>query len=598
LHDGVIEMRFQSNVTGGFQVFAVTGVNTVSFAVKATKAARAGLLGFAVDRAHKGRTRRMRGFKVFQSVIPKPTAKTEVSTHDHPIQSLVWDDFTAQPGEKYEYVFHPLRGEPLKLDRKAAPVSVHVRTEMLFGKGKETHDVFFNRGVASSQAYVRKFGNHKPDDLDKKTRARALQWLSRDLDEAIVAFIRSARKGDALRGCFYEFRYKPVLDELKKAIDRGVDVLCIVDLKDNGTAKQASFPRTENEQAIKAAKISKKHIVRREARKSEIQHNKFLVLLKGAKRTPKEVWTGSTNLSVGGIHGQTNVGHWIRNASVARDFLAYWKLLSTDPGGRIGDSRSEASKKNAEFLTKVDALATVPTSIAKIAKGVTAIFSPRSKLSALDLYVKLLDDARKSSHITLAFGVGTAFKDALKDNTSKDHITFLLLEKEDKPNKKSKTPFVALKASNNVYQAWGSYLRDAVYQWAKETNNRSLKFNEHVAYIHSKFLLADPLSADPIVVTGSANFSEASTVDNDENMVIIRGDQRAADIYFTEYNRLFNHYYFRAVHEKTKGKDPSTGKSFSLFLAEDDSWLAKYEPGTVRQKRVNLFTSMAGAKNG
>ncbi len=33
---------------------------------------------------------------------------------------------------------------------------------------------------------------------------------------------------------------------------------------------------------------------------------------------------------------------------------------------------------------------------------------------------------------------------------------------------------------------------------------------------------------------------------NDENMLIIRGDQRVADIYLTEFNRLFNHYSFRS----------------------------------------------------
>ena len=38
-------------------------------------------------------------------------------------------------------------------------------------------------------------------------------------------------------------------------------------------------------------------------------------------------------------------------------------------------------------------------------------------------------------------------------------------------------------------------------------------------------------------------------------MLVIRGDQRVADIYFTEFNRLFYHYYFRAVMEKRGSKD-------------------------------------------
>ena len=40
----------------------------------------------------------------------------------------------------------------------------------------------------------------------------------------------------------------------------------------------------------------------------------------------------------------------------------------------------------------------------------------------------------------------------------------------------------------------------------------------------------------PIVVTGSANFSNASCVDNDENMLVIRGDKRVADVYLGEFS--------------------------------------------------------------
>ena len=43
-------MRFKSRKSGGFQVFAVSGTNTVSFAIDASAAARKGLLGFAVER--------------------------------------------------------------------------------------------------------------------------------------------------------------------------------------------------------------------------------------------------------------------------------------------------------------------------------------------------------------------------------------------------------------------------------------------------------------------------------------------------------------------------------------------------------------------
>ena len=52
--------------------------------------------------------------------------------------------------------FIPSRVVPKISIAAASPIRIRVRTEPLFGG---THDVFFNRGVASSQAYVRRFGN-------------------------------------------------------------------------------------------------------------------------------------------------------------------------------------------------------------------------------------------------------------------------------------------------------------------------------------------------------------------------------------------------------------------------------------------------------
>ena len=46
--------------------------------------------------------------------------------------------------------------------------------------------------------------------------------------------------------------------------------------------------------------------------------------------------------------------------------------------------------------------------------------------------------------------------------------------------------------------------------------------------MHTKCALIDPLGDDPVVITGSANFSDASTKNNDENMLVIRGDAAVA----------------------------------------------------------------------
>lgn len=215
-------MRFRSQPAGGYVIHAVSGVNTISFAIDAAGADTAGLLGFGVERLDPQADEQyfMYGFKVFRSVIPAPTKGLIVSTWDHPVQSFVWDDFTGKPSHRYTYRFHPLKGTPKNIERSAAPISIEVRTEPLYTRGP--HDVFFNRGVASSQAYERRFGNAPPDDLKPAAKCReALNWLSRDLDNALLKFINNARAGDTLLCCFYEFRYEPVATALKKAIDEG-----------------------------------------------------------------------------------------------------------------------------------------------------------------------------------------------------------------------------------------------------------------------------------------------------------------------------------------------------------------------------------------
>jgi phosphatidylserine/phosphatidylglycerophosphate/cardiolipin synthase-like enzyme len=303
----------------------------------------------------------------------------------------------------------------------------------------------------------------------------------------------------------------------------------------------------------------------RQARPSAIAHNKFMVRVAGGTR-PVEVWTGSTNLSLGGIHGQTNVGHWVRDAATAELFARYWRLLLDDPGGRKTDPPAEKARRNGEFTADVRALCPMPADLSQVPAGVSTTFSPQPDGTMLTAYAELLDSATDQASVTLAFGISAVFKNVLKDNTASDPLVFMLLEKKDAPSPRSRTPFVRINAANNVYQAWGA---------------------------HSKFMLVDPLGADPIVISGSANFSAASTVDNDENMLIIRGSQRVADLYHTEFNRLFNHYYFRSALEQLHRGRGQTDQP-SLFLDETPGWQAKYAPGTFRAKRLALYATMSG----
>jgi phosphatidylserine/phosphatidylglycerophosphate/cardiolipin synthase-like enzyme len=584
-------MRFISKKTEGYTIYAVSGVNTISFAIDSTDANTSGLLGFAIERHDLKNNQRyfMRGFKVFKEFLANPNQNTVVSTYENPVQSFVWDDFTGKPDNTYRYYFYPLKGSPKNLDRTALPIEILVQTEPLYSQTSK-HDIFFNRGVASSQAYAQKFGNTAPDAItDPAKKAAALNWLARDLKNALMAFIRQAKKGDALFACFYEFHYLEVVAAFKAAIDRGVQVAIIIDAKNN----KEQFPRNDNLRTIKAAGIPAKNIIRRQANQNNIQHNKFIIFAKGKAQTPTAVWTGSTNISEGGIFGQTNVGHWVKDQQTAKQFKEYWDILSADPGSALGDTRADATAKNKAFKQAVVGIQKdiVPDKLATIPHSTTPIFSPRLTDTMLHTYAQLLDSAKKYAAITLAFGISNVFKELLANNTAKDQITFMLLEKKDQPTTGQSKKFTYLTATNNVYEAFGSYIKDPLYQWTKEANTQLLKLNQHVLYIHSKFLIVDPFGNEPIVVTGSANFSIASTTENDENMIIIKGNKRVADIYFTEFNRLFNHYYFRSIYEGHHSQASATEDS--LFLAPNDSWLSKYKPGSLRYKRVMLFRKIS-----
>jgi hypothetical protein len=109
----------------------------------------------------------------------------------------------------------------------------------------------------------------------------------------------------------------------------------------------------------------------------------------------------------------------------------------------------------------------------------------------------------------------------------------------------------------------------------------------HVFFVHSKVLLIDPLSDDPLVCSGSANFSTNSLVANDENMLLVRGNARVADIYMTELDRIFRHFRARDIINQTaadgSGKNP-------LLLDPTDDWIApNFRPGTYKNNRRLLF---------
>jgi hypothetical protein len=73
-------------------------------------------------------------------------------------------------------------------------------------------------------------------------------------------------------------------------------------------------------------------------------------------------------------------------------------------------------------------------------------------------------------------------------------------------------------------------------------------------------------------------------------MLLIRGDTRVADIYMTEFDRIFRHFYFRDIAGELAGK----GDAKSIFLDEEDDWTDSYfTAGHVKNNRRLMFFSPA-----
>jgi phosphatidylserine/phosphatidylglycerophosphate/cardiolipin synthase-like enzyme len=406
---------------------------------------------------------------------------------------------------------------------------------------------------------VRRFGDVNPATVPNRA---AYQWLGRGLEEAIRAFIGRAVDGRfALRAAMYEFAWGPVLNAFKVASDAGADVRIVYHaVRKQGDATDARNARAIDEAGITGLCEKRTH--------TKIAHNKFIVLLEDGK--PIGVWTGSTNVTEGGIFGHANVGHRIADPRVAAAYLDYWKALQPDP-------------ERPPLRTALDPKPRFPKGLPRT-DSKTTIFSPRSDLAATDWYVRLADKAHHAVFLTAAFGLTAEIGPVFEGE--RDYLRYLLLDLRDgKIEAMRRDP-------SNVVAAGGVKGHGGFRKWIADKLQR---LNVNVDYVHTKFMLVDPLSEQPIVVTGSANWSDESVKLNDENMVVIRGDQRVADIYLTEFMRLFNHYRLRG-RARTPRAQLSAGPSATraprarLHLAPDDSWAKPfYVQGSPEEKERLLF---------
>jgi phosphatidylserine/phosphatidylglycerophosphate/cardiolipin synthase-like enzyme len=549
-------------------VRAISGMHVVTLAwdfLPGQEAKRDGLLGFALERSELKdgvviERYFLRGIKRFQHKDEGVAPGTPMPTSEHPVQSFQWGDYSAAPATTYRYRVVPVYGQPklLQLD-DASSTTVEITTEpeesVAANNSEARHDIYFNRGVAGSQYYARKF----PDPPDEtKPKSDQMVWLSRGLFEGLTRFISLAAGPDAkdykLRAMLYEFHYPPVGKAFAAARTAGANV---------AIRYEAQSYKDVNEQMI--AKAAIKGICKPQKVRAGIRHNKFIVLIHRDK--PIGVWTGSTNISAGGIFGHSNVGHAIWDEGIAQRFLDYWDRLA-DP--KV--TREPLVEKNLE-VEATPAEKTLPP-----ADRMLTLFCPRDEkdtLKTLHWYADLMDSAKRIMCMTFAFNLDQFFLDVLLHKN--DTLRYAVFDKNLKTDVEDQIDQI-----HNTVIAAGAKLEP--HDLENFIGEKLTGFNKN-QYIHDKFLLVDPLGDDPIVVTGTANFSGPSQYANDENMIVIRGNLRVADIYFGEFMRIFDHLYSRYIVGKMKKlglQNPDAG--FLKEKAED--WVPQnFKPGRKDLRR-------------
>jgi phosphatidylserine/phosphatidylglycerophosphate/cardiolipin synthase-like enzyme len=565
----------------GISVRAWPGSHAVLFGFDATEEARRGLLGFALGvRRADGAVAWRRGFKFFAETVPNPAPGERRPTTEHPIQDFQWGDYAATPGTRTPYVVQAVYGTPAAL-RHGAEIDVPVSTA---DPGAD-HAVFHNRGAAASQAWADRFDNARitPEEADDPGNAKT-RWLSRGLLEACLAFIAEARDARfELRVAAYEFTYGPVARALREAAGRGAQVRLVYDIGDRRRDGTIAPNHTSgaNAATIAAAGLDAAQGVALHGRSrySAITHNKFIVLLEGGH--PVAVWTGSTNFTPSGFLGQANNAHRIRDQGLAAAFAAYWELLAGDPDTR--------KLKAALARLTPDPAQPLPENT------LVPVFSPRSR-GMMDWYAAALGAAKGSVFFTSAFGVDPGL--AAVFARPGEHLRLILSERaETRPAIRA-----LLTADRDTRLATGARLNaealaaglpgGGLEQWFRAEELARDPNKGHIFYIHQKLMLLDATGASPAVFTGSANFSKNSVEANDENMVLMRGPRFAgvATVEVAEFQRLWNHLYFRTVAlRRAKARTETEARQIAM-LDPTDAWTAPhFRPGTYADRTRRLF---------
>ena len=185
-------------------------------------------------------------------------------------------------------------------------------------------------------------------------------------------------------------------ERLRKAVEAGADVKIVYDAE--------STYKAGNEATIALPGLDQADAVIPRTVTEGIRHNKFIVLLKD--ETPVAVWTGSTNISKGGIFGHSNVGHIVWDERCCQSLSRLLGAACRQPHADqapTAQSRGDATSRGRPAQNSV-----------------TPLFSARDGAGSsetLQWYADRMNEAEQIVCFTVAFNIDKVFQDVLaQDN--------------------------------------------------------------------------------------------------------------------------------------------------------------------------------------
>lgn len=538
-------------------------------------------LGFALERETKdkqGRTLRsyVENRTGFASHPGKP-GEHRPST-EWPFQRFGWTDHAMDLGNVVRYRVTPvIRGAGGKLALASDGASDWTPFVELTGEAGDGFSFFFNRGLVISQFMSRYLnGLRKPgetlDDVlprfkaslgDHETKIR--EFLSGELRKSMIGLLRKANaaKGHVYAALF-ELNDGELIGEIKAFGARAHVVLA------NGSVKKAG----EDENAAARRELAAAHVEvhDRMVAPKALGHNKFLVTTDRTGKKAAVVLTGSTNWTTTGLCTQMNNALLVQDAAVAGEYLAQWNRLR-DAGSAFPASLVDANDHPKHVRVKADVAADVW--FTRTRGGVD--------LAALNAAV----GAAKEGILFLMFMPGGTGVLKTVNDMRRNHPGLYVhgvVSTLPKPDEESSVNVSVVgqrgpahEISLDVVQPEG--IQHPFASWAAEVSRQSFLKQIGFAIVHSKVIVIDPFT-DPVVITGSHNFSGTASKTNDENFVIVRGNAALAQGHAAHIMSVYQHYRWQTyvAEQQAAHKSPWSG------LQEDPSWQNSYFRGAARRE--------------